>query len=92
MGVQVKLYQHTLHQEEHCCEQRSLSETCGIDERMCGISFYAHDSARLSHTMEPPKRGHFGNGTFVLSSEVVPISEVHHIFWFSVVLEVFNAL
>ena len=27
-------------------------------------------------TVEPPKRGHFGNGTFVLSSEVVLFSEV----------------
>ena len=31
-------------------------------------------------TVEPPKKGHFGNGTFVLSSEVVLISEVHEIF------------
>ena len=27
-------------------------------------------------TVEPPNKGHFGNGPFVLSSEVVPISEV----------------
>ena len=33
----------------------------------------------VPYTVEPPKRGHFGIGTFVLSSEVVPISEVHHI-------------
>ena len=31
-------------------------------------------------TVEPPKKGHFGNSTFVLSSEVVLISEVHEIF------------
>ena len=31
-------------------------------------------------TVEPLKKGHFGNGTFVLSSEVVLISEVHEIF------------
>ena len=31
-------------------------------------------------TVEPPKKGHFGNGTFVLSSEVVLISEVQEIF------------
>ena len=31
-------------------------------------------------TVEPPNKGHFGNGTFVLSSEVVLISEVHEIF------------
>ena len=28
------------------------------------------------YTVEPPKRGHFGNSTFVLSSEVVLFSEV----------------
>ena len=28
------------------------------------------------YTVEPPKKGHFGNGTFVLSSEVVLFSEV----------------
>ena len=28
---------------------------------------------RKGYTVEPPKRGHFGNGPFVLSSEVVPI-------------------
>ena len=31
----------------------------------------------LQYTVEPPNKGHFGNGFFVLSSEVVPISEVH---------------
>ena len=30
-------------------------------------------------TVEPLNKGHFGNGSFVLSSEVVPISEVHRI-------------
>ena len=28
------------------------------------------------YTVEPPNKGHFGNGSFVLCSEVVPISEV----------------
>ena len=32
------------------------------------------------YTVEPPKKGHFGNSTFVLSSEVVLISEVDEIF------------
>ena len=27
--------------------------------------------ANYTCTVEPPKKGHFGNGTFVLSSEVV---------------------
>ena len=31
---------------------------------------------REGSTVEPPKRGHFGSGTFVLSSEVVLFSEV----------------
>ena len=30
-----------------------------------------------TYTVEPPKKGHFGNGPLVLCSEVVPISEVH---------------
>ena len=30
----------------------------------------------VTGTVEPPKRGHFGNGTFVLSSEVVLFSEI----------------
>ena len=29
------------------------------------------------HTVEPPNKGHFGNGPLILCSEVVPISEVH---------------
>ena len=39
------------------------------------IGSYSVDSA-FEDTVEPPKRGHFGNGTFVLSSEVVLFSEV----------------
>ena len=35
-----------------------------------------------SSTVEPPKKGHFGNGTFVLSSEVVLLLEVHKVFQF----------
>ena len=30
-----------------------------------------------AYTVEPPNKGHFGNGPLVLCSEVVPISEVH---------------
>ena len=29
-----------------------------------------------TYTVEPPKKGHFGSRSFVLCSEVVPISEV----------------
>ena len=48
------------------------------------IIFHKRNIARdlpqvYTSTVEPPKRGHFGNRAFVLSSEVVPISEVHHI-------------
>ena len=39
------------------------------------ILFQYHLVLKLS-TVEPPKRGHFGNGTFVLSSEVVLFLEV----------------
>ena len=31
----------------------------------------------MRSTVEPPNKGHFGNGPLVLYSEVVPISEVH---------------
>ena len=31
-----------------------------------------------SNTVEPPNKGHFGNGHFVLFSEAVPISEACH--------------
>jgi len=34
----------------------------------------------LGITVEPPNKAHFGNGSFVLSSEVVPVSEVNRIF------------
>ena len=30
-----------------------------------------------ANTVEPPNKGHFGNGPLVLCLEVVPISEVH---------------
>ena len=33
---------------------------------------------RLHNTVEPPNKGHFGNGHFVLFSEAVPISEACH--------------
>ena len=36
-------------------------------------------SLELLSTVEPPNKGHFGNGPFVLCSEVVLISEVCHI-------------
>ena len=32
---------------------------------------------RYGYTVEPPNKGHFGNGPLVLCSEVVPILEVH---------------
>lgn len=38
--------------------------------RVCTLVLY-------NDTMEPPKKGHSGNSTFVLSLEVVLISEVH---------------
>ena len=31
----------------------------------------------MINTVEPPNKGHFGNGPLVLCSEVVPISEVY---------------
>ena len=35
-------------------------------------------SRRTCYTVEPPNKGHFGNGHFVLFSEAVPISEACH--------------
>ena len=48
---------------------------------MCvgAISTYTKIVIFLYNTVEPLKKGHFGNGTCVLSSEVVLISEVHEI-------------
>jgi len=40
----------------------------------CGRQAYVH---AINYTVEPLNKGHFGNRSFVLSSEVVPISEVH---------------
>ena len=37
------------------------------------VSVFVH----FNTTVEPPNKGHFGNGPLVLCSEVVPISEVH---------------
>ena len=38
---------------------------------------YVHCTTVACYTVEPLKKGHFGNGTFVLSSEVVLVSKVH---------------
>ena len=43
------------------------------------VSFPCTASHKACATVEPPNKGHFGNRSFVLSSEVVPISEVHRI-------------
>ena len=51
---------------------------CGFNHGY-GKSWILQTNAGRS-TVEPSKKGHFGNGTFVLSSEVVLISEVHEIF------------
>ena len=70
----------------HCVLQAGLIHVC-----TCRVSYkYFHAApsripgytADVTTTVEPPKKGHFGNGTFVLSSEVVLISEVHEIFNF----------
>ena len=45
---------------------------------VCLSDNYCH-CIHHNNTVEPPNKGHFGNGSFVLSSEVVLISEVHHI-------------
>ena len=41
--------------------------------------FNSHQYFQLyGSTVEPPNKGHFGNGPLVLCSKVVPISEVHN--------------
>ena len=45
------------------------------------LSFFPNFSSEYllkteHHTVEPPNKGHFGNRSFVLCLEVVPISEV----------------
>ena len=42
-----------------------------IDEQNCYTAIIIHD---IVYTVEPPNKGHFGNGPFVLCSEVVLIS------------------
>ena len=46
--------------------------TCNLSSK----SLYGHVHYDLRGTVEPPNKGHFGNGSFVLCLEVVPISEV----------------
>ena len=52
-----------------------LSETAISALALC--IFFMFFCFMVATTVEPPKKGHFGNGTFVLSSEVVLLSEVH---------------
>ena len=40
------------------------------------------EMASLVYTVEPLKKGHFGNSAFFLSSEVVLVSEVHEILFY----------
>ena len=45
------------------------------------IWFHSDDrvtTRQMDNTVEPPNKGHFGNGHFVLFSEAVPISEACH--------------
>ena len=58
-----------------CCEATCLQQTMLV---IMQPEFTEEEiqKATQGYTVEPPKRGHFGNGTFVLSSEVVLFSEV----------------
>ena len=51
----------------YCCLFNKL--TVCVYTCVCGVG--------CGYTVEPPNKGHFGNGPLVLCSEVVPISEVH---------------
>ena len=45
-----------------------------------GVDQHRNSTAdtNIGYIVEPANKGHFGKGYFVLSLEVVPISEVHH--------------
>ena len=52
--------------------------TCNRIQRMIQFNVInQHLRILITFTVEPPNKGHFGNGPLVLCSEVVPISEVH---------------
>ena len=53
-----------------------LESSCAKDY----VLYCSYTITKTCNTVEPPKKGHFGKGTSVLSSEVVLISEVHEIF------------
>ena len=44
-------------------------------ERWRLVASASESSTASEPIVEPPNKGHFGNGSFVLCSEVVPISE-----------------
>ena len=48
------------------------------------------NGGRHRYTVEPPNKGHFGNGHFVLFSEAVPISEACHCLIIYHILMMFN--
>ena len=53
---------------------------CGERQTLCHILNNCEVALELRrYTVEPPNKGHFGNGSLVLCSEVVPISEVQSI-------------
>ena len=53
--------------------------SCNSESSFLRIATYLsiYQSVSFAVTVELPNKGHFGNGSLVLCSEVVPISEVH---------------
>ena len=45
-----------------------------------------------TYTVEPPNKGHIGSETFVLYSEVVPISEVLTEFYCTSIIDQYNVI
>ena len=68
-GAEIKILQAEVVKAQQLKEKRS-SET--------ELPVVPESEDTRAHVEEkPPKKGHFGNSTFVLSSEFVLISEVH---------------
>ena len=61
----------------HCVKLTCYIQVCQFDTLSLArvLGYHTH----FFNTVKPPNKGHFGNGCIVLSSEVVPISEAHHI-------------
>ena len=67
---------------KQCCEKKKctthVQEAKSKLPRIFQQPTAIHADPEPASTVEPPNKGHFGNGHFVLFSEAVPISEACH--------------